>query len=94
MSATNASAESASIDEKRASFEQFAFTVCSNGYVNVENRSYGDTSGEHIYSVEVSRNRVRSCSCPHATYRGITCKHMLAVEAAPLILSSASATHI
>jgi hypothetical protein len=83
-----------SSDEKRAVWEQFRFTVCPNGYVNVENLSYGDESGDHIYSVEVSNGSATGCSCPHATYRDAHCKHQHAVEQAPIVVSSASAASV
>ena len=80
-----------SVDEKRARFERFGMTVCANGYVNVENQSYGDDSGAHIYSVEVSNGEAVGCSCPHAVHRGAHCKHQVAVEQRPIVVSSASA---
>ena len=80
-----------SVDEKRARFERFAMTVCANGVVNVENQSYGDDAGDHVYSVEVNDGEAVGCSCPHAVHRGAHCKHQIAVEQSPIVLSSASA---
>ena len=80
-----------SVDEKRARFERFAFTVCVNGYVNVRNDSYGDDAGAHICSVEVANGEAVGCSCPHAVHRGAHCKHQAAIENSPITLPSASA---
>jgi hypothetical protein len=92
MDENTRSDESVSVDEQRATWEEYRFTVCPNGFVNVENLSYGDESGDHIYSVEVSNGSATGCSCPHATYRDARCKHQIAVEQAPIVLSSASAS--
>lgn len=92
MDENTRSDESVSVDEQRATWEEYRFTVCPNGFVNVENLSYGDESGDHIYSVEVSNGSVTGCSCPHATYRDARCKHQIAVEQAPLVITSASAS--
>jgi len=61
-----------------------------SGYVNVRNDSYSE--GDHIYSVEVDDGEATGCSCPHAIHRGAHCKHQVAVENSPIVLSSASAT--
>ena len=84
---------SGTVDEQRAEWEgaNYGMTVCANGVVNVENRNYGDDSGAHTYSVEVVDGAATGCSCPHATHRGAHCKHQRAVEARPLVVSSASA---
>ena len=79
-----------SIDERRAEWERFSMTVCENGYVNVCNRSHNDDKN-HTYSVEVNDGESVDCSCPHHVHRGATCKHMIAVEQSPIVLSSASA---
>ena len=78
-------------DERRAEWERFTMTVCENGVVNVRNDSHGDTAGDHIYSVRVEGRSAVGCSCPHATYRNAHCKHQIAVENRPLIVSSADA---
>ena len=65
-------------------------TVCANGVVNVENQSYGDDAGDHVYSVEVNDGEAVGCSCPHAVHRGAHCKHQAAIENSPITLSSAS----
>ena len=91
MNATNFADENASVDERRAAAERFAMTVCANGVVNVRNDSYGDDAGDHVYSVEVNDGEAVGCSCPHHVHRGAHCKHQIAVEQSPIVLSSASA---
>jgi hypothetical protein len=97
MSNQNPSSEkgSESVDEQRARWESanFRMTVCANGVVNVHNQNYGECDDPlaHIYSVEVTDGKATGCSCPHATYRDAHCKHQRAVEARPLVVSSASA---
>jgi len=61
------------------------------GYVNVRNDSHGDDSGAHIYSVRVENGEATGCSCPHAVHRGAHCKHQVAVEERPLVVSSTTA---
>ena len=81
-------------DEHRAEWERFSMTVLGGdggGYVNVRNDSYDDTN-DHIYSVHVENGRADGCSCPHATYRDAHCKHQVAVENRPLVVSSATAS--
>ena len=91
MTRSNSNDESSSVDEKRAQYERFQFTVCANGMVNVRNDSYGDDAGAHIYSVEVANGEAVGCSCPHHVHRGAHCKHQVAVENSPIVVSSASA---
>ena len=96
MNADNTSGQEASesIDEQRARWELFTMTVlggAGGGYVNVRNDSHGDDAGTHIYSVEVRDGEATGCSCPHAIHRGAHCKHQVAVEDRPLVVSSASA---
>ena len=84
-----------SVDEKRAEWERFSMTVLDGeggGYVNVRNDSYSD--GDHTYSVKVSERGATGCSCPHYQHRSPEggCKHMIAVEQSPIVLSTASAT--
>ena len=82
-----------SIDEQRAEWERSSMTVLDgegSGYVNVRNDSYSE--GDHTYSVEVTDGEATGCSCPHAVHRGAHCKHQVAVENSPIVLSSASAT--
>ena len=85
---------SESTDERRARWERFSMTVlggAGGGFVNVRNDSYGDDAGAHVYSVRVEDGRAVGCSCPHATHRGAHCKHQVAVENRPLVVSSATA---
>ena len=91
MSRSNSNNESESVDERRAEWEEFQFTVCETGHVNVCNRSHNDDKN-HTYSVEVTDGEATGCSCPHAVHRGAHCKHQVAVENSPIVLSSASAT--
>jgi hypothetical protein len=91
MNRSNSNDESSSVDEKRAEWEEFQFTVCETGHVNVCNRSHNDDSN-HTYSLEVADGEATGCSCPHHVHRGATCKHMIAVSNSPIVLSSASAT--
>ena len=67
-----------------------SMTVCATGHVNVCNRSHNDDKN-HTYSVEVADGEAVGCSCPHAVHRGATCKHMIAVQNSPIVVSSASA---
>jgi DUF1680 family protein len=91
---TSGQESSESIDEKRAQYERMQFTVCENGYVNVCNQSHNDDS-DHTYSVEVNDGEATGCSCPHAIHRGAHCKHQVAVENSPIVLSSAqAASHV
>jgi len=83
-----------SVDEQRARWERFSMTVLDGeggGYVNVRNDSHGDDAGAHIYSVAVENGEATGCSCPHAVHRGAHCKHQVAVEDRPLVVSSATA---
>ena len=92
--ATSGQEGSESIDEQRARWERFSMTVLDGdggGYVNVRNDSYGDDASAHTYSVEVDDGVAVGCSCPHAVHRGAHCKHQVAVEQRPLVVSSASA---
>ena len=79
------------VDEQRARWEgaNYGMTVCRNGVVNVENRNYNEPG--HIYSVRVEGVHTAGYSCPHATHRGAHCKHQVAVEDRPLVVSSATA---
>jgi hypothetical protein len=86
--ATSGQEASESVDEQRAQWEgaNFGMTVCANGVVNVENRNYNENG--HIYSVRVADGVATGCSCPHATHRGAHCKHQVAVEDRPLVVSA------
>lgn len=92
--ATNDKEGNESANERRARWERMSMTVLDDegaGYVNVRNDSYGDDANSHVYSVRVENGEAVSCSCPHAVHRGAHCKHQVAVENAPLVVSSASA---
>ena len=78
-------------DERRAQWERMSMAVCPNGVVNVRNDSHGSESSKHIYSVSVENGAAVGCSCPHATHRGAHCKHQVAVEQRPIVLTSANA---
>lgn len=93
MNVSNPTEETVTVDEKRAKYERFEMTVLDgegSGYVNVRNTSYSE--GDHTYSVEVRNGETVGCSCPHATHRGAHCKHQIAVEQSPIVVSSVSAT--
>lgn len=83
-----------SLAEKRAKWEGFEFRVPAQGAVRVENVSYGDESGDHVYVVSVEGTIPFDCTCPawehHNPEDG--CKHMLAVEEQPAVLLAASAS--
>jgi len=88
---TNGQESGESVDEQRARWERFSMTVLDGdggGYVNVRNDSHGDDAGAHIYSVAVENGEATGCSCPHAVHRGAHCKHQVAVENRPLVVSS------
>jgi hypothetical protein len=92
--ATSGQEASESVDEQRARWERFTMIVLDGdggGYVNVRNDSHGDDAGAHIYSVAVENGEATGCSCPHAVHRGAHCKHQVAVENRPLVVSSATA---
>jgi len=91
---TSGQEASESVDEQCAQWERFSMTVLDgdgSGYVNVRNDSHGDDGGAHIYSVEVRNGTTTGCSCLHAVHRGAHCKHQMAVEDRPLVVSSATA---
>jgi hypothetical protein len=92
--ATSGQEASESVDEQRAQWERFSMTVLGGeggGYVNVRNDSHGDDASDHIYSVEVRDGEATGCLCPHAVHRGAHCKHQVAVEDRPIVVSSATA---
>jgi len=95
MSESNSDAKSITVDEKRAEYEQFNMVVLNeegSGYVNIRNSSY--SNGNHTYSVEVSDGETVGCSCPHHQHRDAHCKHQVAVEQSPIVLSSVAATQV
>lgn len=90
MTRSNPNDESSSVDEQRAEWEEFQFTVCETGHVNVCNKSHNNDAN-HTYSVEVNDGEAVGCSCPHHVHRDAHCKHQVAVEQSPIVLSSANA---
>ena len=83
-----------SVVEKRAMYERFSMTVLSGkgaGRVNIRNDSYGDDSSNHIYNVRVERGETVECTCPADKYQSGPCKHRIAIEQRPIVVSSASA---
>ncbi|WP_237713420.1 SWIM zinc finger family protein [Halococcus hamelinensis] len=92
MTRSNSDNESGSVDEQRAQWEAFEFRVPVPGAVRVENTSYGDDSGEHVYVVSVESGIPFDCTCPSWKYHNPEdgCKHMLAVENQPAVLMASS----
>jgi DNA-directed RNA polymerase subunit M/transcription elongation factor TFIIS len=80
--------------ELRAEWEGFEFRVPAEGRVRVENVSYGDESGEHVYVVSVEAGIPFDCTCPAWEYHNPEggCKHMNAVENRPAVTHAASIT--
>jgi DNA-directed RNA polymerase subunit M/transcription elongation factor TFIIS len=80
--------------ERRAEWEGFEFRVPAEGAVRVENMSYGNESGEHVYVVSVEAGIPFDCTCPAWQYHNPKggCKHMKAVENQPAVTRAASAT--
>lgn len=78
--------------ELRAQWEAFEFRVPVPGRVRVENTSYGEESGEHVYVVSVENNHATACTCPADKYRSGLCKHRHAVERQPAVMLAASAS--
>jgi hypothetical protein len=93
MSKAHSGTES-SIDatEQRAQWEAFEFSLPAANVVGVENKSYGEESGDHTYLVNVSDGETTGCSCPSDTYHPGECKHRVAVESQPAVLRAASAS--
>jgi len=76
---------------KRAKWEAFEFTVCSNGIVNVMNVSYGRDTVGHTYSVRLDDGVPIACSCPYYEHRDTSCKHMVAVATTEVVRVAATA---
>ena len=94
MSKAHSGTES-SIDatEQRAQWEAFAFSLPAANVVGVENKSYGDESGDHRYLVNVRGGEAVSCSCPADEYQPGASKHRLAVANQPAVMQAASASN-
>ena len=67
------------------------FRLGAPGAVRVENVSYGEESGEHVYVVTVEDGAAIGCTCPADEYQPGRCKHRHAVEANSAVLAAASA---
>ena len=78
---------------KRALWEDLAATLLVTGeMVNVANRSYGNGGVGHTYTVTLATDGTpSSCTCPHNTYHGAPCKHLVFIARQPLLLASARA---
>lgn len=63
---------------ERAVDEDLRLSVLDDGDVLVRNHSHDDPS-EHEYRVEHEDGSVTGCNCPDAEWRGVVCKHQIAV---------------
>lgn len=91
MYETNAVDKNESKREKRARWEGFEYTVCSNGIVNVNNVSHNEAG--HTYSVDIVGSRVtNTCSCPSAKYQEGRCKHEVAVRGNDAVMGALTAS--
>jgi hypothetical protein len=75
---------------RRAEWEAFEFRVPAEGRVRVENVSYGEKSGEHVYVVSVANGETTACTCPADEYHPGECKHRQAVENTEAVVLAAS----
>ena len=91
MSETISGRKGVSTIERRAQWEAMKFRLGAPGAVRVENVSYGEESGEHVYAVTVEDGAAIGCTCPAGEYQPDRCKHRHAVEANPAVLAAASA---
>lgn len=56
------------------------------------NQSYGTNGQGHTYTVTLTLDGVpSSCTCPHNTFHGALCKHMVYVARQHLVCASAAA---
>jgi len=90
MSSESSERKAVSAVEKRAAWEAMEFRLGAPGAVRVENVSYGEESGEHVYVVTVEDGAAIECTCPADEYQN-RCKHRHAVEANEAVLAAASA---
>jgi hypothetical protein len=91
MSSETSERKDASTVKKRAAWEAMEFRLGAPGAVRVENVSYGDESGEHVYVVTVEDGTTVECTCPADQYQ-TKCKHRHAVGANDAVLTAASAS--
>ena len=69
------------------------FRLGAPNTVRVENVSYGDESGEHVYLVTVEDSAAIECTCPTDEYQD-KCKHRHAVMDRPALLRAGSASMV
>ena len=67
------------------------FRLGAPGAVRVENVSYGEESGEHVYVVTVEDGAAIECTYPADEYQPGRCKHRRTVEANDAVFAAASA---
>ena len=91
MSSKSSERKAVSAVKKRAQWEAMEFRLGAPGVVRVENVSYGEESGEHVYVVTVEGGAAIECTCPADEYQPGRCKHRHAVEANEVVLAAASA---
>jgi len=91
MSSEISAQKEVSTIEKRAQWEAMEFRLGAPGAVRVENVSYGEESGEHVYVVTVEGGAAIECTCPADEHQPGRCKHRHAVEANEAVLTAASA---
>jgi hypothetical protein len=75
--------------EKRAHWEAFEFRVPCEARVRVENVSHGDESDEHVHVVTVKGGKTTGCTCKFDQYNVEKCKHRVATEDRPAVISAA-----
>ena len=61
---------------KRANEENM--TIIKNGAK--DSQSYIVINDDKGYNVSVQEGKVTGCSCPHHSFRGVICKHMVKVS--------------
>ena len=92
MSTESSERKEVSTIEKRAQWEAMEFRLGAPGAVRVENVSYGEESGEHVYIVTVEDGAAIEYMCPADEYQPGRCEHRHAVEANEAVLKAASAS--
>ena len=93
MSSESSESKEVSTIEKRAQWEPMEFRLGAPNTVRVENVSYGDESGEHVYLVTVEDSAAIECTCPADEYQD-KCKHRHAVMDRPALLRAGSASMV